>query len=47
MSKTKTAEAVLNVATVRAVQMYRAGADQEAVYWMLLHAGLTAELVLS
>lgn len=43
----QTAENILEVATARAVQMFRSGSDQDAVYWMLLHAGLTAELVLS
>lgn len=43
----QTAENILEVATVRAIQMLRTGHDREAVYWTLLHAGLTAELVLA
>lgn len=43
----QTADNILEAATTRAIQMLRSGADQDAVYWLLLHAGLTAELVLS
>lgn len=43
--QTKTADSILEVATARAVQMYRTGASQESVYWVLLHAGLTAEML--
>lgn len=46
-TKSELADTLLQLATTRAVQMLRDGQSEEQVYWMLRHAELTAETVLT